>query len=318
MVRYGDQEQSSPGGARHPLEASQTPVAPTPAEPARQEGASAPDRQQGREARLAEQDGTRQVPHQRQAPSRRAPLLRRPESLRAIPPLARFLTRASPEPGDPRVTQDPVGQDPVGADPVGQGPVGQDPEEGWPGEAGQGAEADLEEGWPGGAGQGAENDWEGWASQGIEEVRGAAAPAAAPESSAAELRELAELSDLLRELAGLVHDLGALIVGLVTAATGAGDRQARTFAIPPELAELAAAHQELKAGQQALNVRFEAAGSQRERAALRASLAAQTERATRAVSAAAAAVTPQEAQSSGRPSEGATPWGEPRPQSREP
>jgi orotidine-5'-phosphate decarboxylase len=115
-----------------------------------------------------------------------------------------------------------------------------------------------------------------------------------------------------------VHDLGTLIVGLMTTATGASDRQARTFAIPPELAELAAAHQELKAGQQALNARFEAAGSQRERAALRASLAAQTERATRAVSAAAAAVTPQEAQSSGRPSEGATPRGEPQPQSREP
>jgi hypothetical protein len=285
MVRYGDQEQSPPGGARHPLEASQTPAAPTPAEPARREGASAPDRQQGGEARLAGQDGTRQVPHQRQAPPRRGSLRRRPESLRAIPSLARFLTRASPEPGDTRLAQDPVGQD----------PVGQDPEEGWPGEAGQDAEADGED----------------RASQGIEEARGAAAPAGVPASSAAELRDLAELSDLLTELAGLVHDLGALIVGLMTAATGAGDRQARTFTIPPELAELAVAHQELKAGQQALNARFEAAGSQRERAALRASLAALTERATRAVSAAAAAVTPQEAQSSGRPSGGAAPRGEP-------
>ncbi len=280
MARYGDQEQSSPGGARHPLEVSHIPVAPAPAEPARRESASAPDGQPGGEARLTEQDGARQVPHQRQAPSRRASLLRRPESLRAIPSLARFLTRASPEPGDTRVTQDPPGQDPVGQDPV-QGRSARTrsarhPEEGWPGEAGQVAE----------------NDWEGWAGQGIEEIRGAAAPAAVPESSAAELRELAELSDLLRELAGLVHDLGALIVGLMTAATRAGDRQARTFAIPPELAELAAAHQELKAEQQALNARFEAAGSQRERAALRASLAALTERATRAVSAAAAAVTP--------------------------
>jgi len=286
MVRYGDQEQSPPGGARHPLEAAQTPVAPSPAEhapaePARREGASAPDRQQGGEARPAEQDGARQVPHQRQATSRRASLLRRPESLRAIPSLARFLARAAPEHGDARVSQEPMAQDPVAHDPVAkdrvaQDPVVQDPEGGWPGEAGQGAEADRED----------------RVSRGIEERRGAVVPAGVPESSAAELRELAELSDLLRELAGLVHDLGALIVGLMTAATRAGDRQARTFAIPPELAELAAAHQELKAEQQALNARFEAAGSQRERAALRASLAALTERATRAVSAAAAAVTP--------------------------
>ena len=67
----------------------------------------------------------------------------------------------------------------------------------------------------------------------------------------------------------------------------------RTFTIPPELAELAVAHQELKAEQQALSARFEASGSHQERAALRASLAALTERATRAVAAAAAAVTPR-------------------------
>ena len=59
--------------------------------------------------------------------------------------------------------------------------------------------------------------------------------AGAPESPAAELRELAELADLLAELAGLVHDLGALIVGLLTAATAAGGRRVRTFVIPPEL-----------------------------------------------------------------------------------
>jgi hypothetical protein len=131
-----------------------------------------------------------------------------------------------------------------------------------------------------------------------------------PGSSAAELRDLAELSDLLTELAGLVHDLGALIIGLMTAATGAGGRQVRTFTIPPELAELAMAHQELKAGQQALNARFEASGSQQERAALRASLAALTEHATQAVCAAAAAVTPQGVESSGRPSGETTPPGE--------
>jgi orotidine-5'-phosphate decarboxylase len=147
---------------------------------------------------------------------------------------------------------------------------------------------------------------------------GTVPPADVPRSSAAELRELAELSDLLAELAGLVRDLGALIVGLMTAATSAGDRQVRTFTIPPELAELAAAHQELKTEQQALNARFEASRSQEERAALRASLAALTERATRAVSAAAAAVAPGEDHSPGRSSEGATRPGWPGAQLSEP
>ena len=130
----------------------------------------------------------------------------------------------------------------------------------------------------------------------VEAARAALMRANAPENSAAELRELAELSDLLAELAGLVHDLGTLIIGLMTAATGAGDRQVRTFTIPPGLAELATAHQELKAEQRALSARFEAAGGHQERVALRGSLAALTERATRAVAAAAAAtaVTPQE------------------------
>jgi hypothetical protein len=65
--------------------------------------------------------------------------------------------------------------------------------------------------------------------------------------------------------------------------------------IPPGLAELAAAHQELKTGQQALNARFAVARGRRERAALRDSLAALTERATMAVAAAAAAaVIPQD------------------------
>src|ERR1700760_2408900 len=75
MVRYGDQEQSSPGGAQFPPGAPQAPAARTPREPARREGASAPDGPTGGEARLAEQDDTRQVPHPRQAPSRRAGLL---------------------------------------------------------------------------------------------------------------------------------------------------------------------------------------------------------------------------------------------------
>jgi len=232
----------------------------------------------GRETQLAEQDGTRQVPHPRQAPLRRALLLQRPQALRAMPSLSRFLRPA--EPGDARIGQEPAGQPPE----AGQDEGGQD----------------------------------------IRASRDAALRADVPESSAAELRELAELSDLLAELAGLVHDLGALIIGLMTAAARAGDRQARTFTIPPGLTELAAAHQELKAEQQALNARFEASSSPGERAALRGSLAALTERATRAVAAAAAAVTPQEApvglpeaRSSGRPSEGTTPQGESGSPSRE-
>jgi hypothetical protein len=214
-------------------------------EHAAREGASKSDGQQGGEARLAEQDDTHAVPRPRQAPTRRASLLRRPESLRAIPSLARFLTRASLEPAD-------LDLEDLTTD-------------------GGREQADNAEAGPDQA------EWE-----------------TAPRSSVAELREVAELSDLLAELAGLVHDLGALIVGLMTAATSAGDRPVRTFTIPPELAELAAAHQELKTEQQALNARFEASGSQQERAALRASLAALTERATGAVSAAAAAVAPEE------------------------
>jgi orotidine-5'-phosphate decarboxylase len=246
MVRYGDQEQSSPAGGEAPL--------------------------------AAQGDDTRPAPHPRLAPPWRGarPRLRRPESLRAMPSLARFLTWASPEP--------------VGARP-GRSPSGQDGEDNQDGQDGQETGED----------------------------RGAAARADVPPSSATELRELAELSDLLAELAGLVHDLGALIVGLMTAATGAGRQRApRTFTIPPELAELAAAHQELKTEQQALTARFRAAGSHQERAALRGSLAALTERATRAVSAAAVAVTPREVPSSGRPSEGTIPLGESGSQSGEP
>jgi orotidine-5'-phosphate decarboxylase len=114
-------------------------------------------------------------------------------------------------------------------------------------------------------------------------------PSSAPQSSAADLRELAELGDLLGELAGLVRDLGALIMGLITAAAGVGGRPRRAFAVPPELAELAGAHQELKAEQRALSARFESgAGDGGDRTALRASLAVLTERATGAVAVAAA------------------------------
>jgi orotidine-5'-phosphate decarboxylase len=203
------------------------------------------------EARLGEQDAIGQVPHQRQATPRRASLLRRPESLRAIPSLARFLRQA--EPGDALIGQEP-----------------KDSDAGYPGDEGTLTD--------------------------VEAAREVLARANAPGSTAAELRDLTELSDLLAELAGLVHDLGALIIGLMTAATGAGDRQVRTFTIPQELAELAVAHQELKAEQQALSARFEASVSHQERAGLRASLATLTERATRTVAAAAAAVTPQEAE----------------------
>jgi orotidine-5'-phosphate decarboxylase len=267
---------------------------------------SALDQQaEGGEARLAGRDETCPVPRQRQASPWRAPLLRRPDSLRALPSLARFL-----RPAEPRGTR--AGQDPRGD---------RDADSGREVEAGGDAVAD----------QGAE------AVKDVEAARAALMRANAPENSAAELRELAELSDLLAELAGLVHDLGTLIIGLMTAATGAGDRQVRTFTIPPGLAELATAHQALKAEQRALSARFKAAGGHQERVALRGSLAALTERATRAVAAAAAAtaVTPQEnaaaegadgpgsdeapdtAQSSGRSSEETPSPGEPGSPSRE-
>jgi orotidine-5'-phosphate decarboxylase len=131
-------------------------------------------------------------------------------------------------------------------------------------------------------------DWDVWAA------RRARVPPGAPESSAADLRELAELGDLLGELAGLVRDLGALIMGLITAAADAGGRRRRTFAVPAELAELARAHQELKAEQLALSALFESGdGNGPDRTALRASLAALTERATRAVAVAAAVSFPE-------------------------
>ncbi len=112
--------------------------------------------------------------------------------------------------------------------------------------------------------------------------------AQAPQASAAELRELAEIGDLLSELAALVQDLGSLVVGLMTAAAGCGDRQVRTFAVPAELTELATAYQQLRAEQHALSARFAANAAAPERAALRVSLAALTEQATRAIIAVAA------------------------------
>ena len=288
-MRHGDQEQSSFRGTHHSLETSHTELIRTSREPVPSEAASMPDRQpaaggavpqfgrgpvpwkcasaldpqaEGGEARLAARDETFPVPRQRQASPWRAPLLRRPESLRALPSLARFL-----RPAEPRGTR-------AGRVPGGDGDSGRDVEAGGDAAAEQGVEAVKD----------------------VEAARAALMRANAPENSAAELRELAELSDLLAELAGLVHDLGTLIIGLMTAATGAGDRQVRTFTIPPGLAELATAHQELKAEQRALSARFEAAGGHQERVALRGSLAALTERATRAVAAAAAAtaVTAQE------------------------
>jgi orotidine-5'-phosphate decarboxylase len=169
------------------------------------------------------------------------------------------------------------------------------------GEAGAGEDSDLDAGEPGvlddraAPGQRPEPfkatlpDWDTWAA------RPAEMPAGAPQSSAADLRELAELSDLLGELAGLVRDLGALIMGLITAAAGVGDRPRRSFAVPPELAELAGAHQELKAEQRALSAQFESRlDDGGDRTALRASLAVLTERATRAVAVAAAVSFPPE------------------------
>ena len=131
-------------------------------------------------------------------------------------------------------------------------------------------------------------DWDVWAA------RRAKMPSGAPQSSAADLRELAELGDLLGELAGLVRDLGALIMGLISAAAGAEDRPRRAFAVPAVLAELAGAHQELKAEQLGLSALFESgADDGPDRTTLRASLAALTERATRAVAVAAAVSFPE-------------------------
>jgi hypothetical protein len=298
MVRYGDQEQSSSGG---PIPRTSQPAA-------CREGAGAPGGPEGQEARPAGPEDPRRVPYPRPAPPRRASLLRRSEPLRAIPSLARFLTQASHEPGDRRIGQDatpqsaPGGQDPVCQD-LGRPAAAGGQEEARPGAQAQldtGAAHDAQDGRDAQAG----NDtlagwnagfyWETGSDQGdsTDGRRGAQPVPDAPESSVAELRELAELSDLLTELAGLVHDLGALIIGLMTAATGADERRVRTLKIPPALAELTAAHQELKTEQQALTARFAAARGQRERAALRGSLAALTERTTRAVAAAAAAVIP--------------------------
>jgi orotidine-5'-phosphate decarboxylase len=254
-----------------------------------------------RENRPAEQDDIRPVPHQRQPTLRRTPLLRRPESLRAIPSLARFL-RPGP-PGDARVGRDPLDGGDAGpgdgspggvAGPDGDGLAGPDGD----GEDGRDeAAADSRNAWDAGDVRNGEE------VKGIAAARAALARAKAPGSTAAELRELTELADLLTELAALVHDLGALIIGLMTAATGTDGRQARAVTIPPEVTELAVAHQELKAEQQALKARFEASDSRQERAGLRGSLAALTERATRAVAAAAAAVSPQETPDAPEPAE---------------
>jgi orotidine-5'-phosphate decarboxylase len=230
--------------------------------------------------------------------ARRAPRMPRPESVRAIPSLSRFLTQPAREPGDARNARQPADIDAVAPNAAGRdaGDVSTvdlstgDLSTGDP-SAGDPNAADLN---PGDLNLGDQGPADGdplvWAPA----DRAAAPRQEVPTSSAVELRDLAELADLLTELAGLVHDLGVLIVSLMTAATGAGDGRVRTFRIPPELAELAVAHQELKAEQQALNARFEAVEGHRERAALRDSLAELTERATRAVSAAAAAVTPRE------------------------
>jgi orotidine-5'-phosphate decarboxylase len=195
----------------------------------------------------------REHPRWTSSGARRGALLRRPEALRAIPSLARFLRPVEPDDG-----------------PADRQPAAQPQIVHW-------------------------NDWTPVAKASDVARRGASPGTATP--GAAELRELSELSDLLTELAGLVHDLGALIIGLMTAAARIGGRQARTFTVPAELAELITAHRELKAEQLALRARFDASTSRQQRATLRDSLAALTERATRAVSAASAAVTPRQLRS---------------------
>jgi orotidine-5'-phosphate decarboxylase len=296
MMRYGDQEQPPPEGpsprtspdapsmaqdaivtGAHPVLPWGVPSPSTPRRPVSWQGpalASAlADEPRGGSAGLAGQDEAR-VPHQRQAS------WRRPESLRALPSLARFLTRASHAPGGATIER------------VANGDPGGDADAGPVAGAGEGTAA--------APGAGAAQD-------AGEAARPATGRAEAPETSAAELRELTELSDLLAELAGLIHDLSGLIVGLMTAAAGGGDPQVRTFTMPSEVAELVQAHHDLKAEQKTLNARLAASRGHRDRTALRGSLATLTERATRAVAIAAAAVSPQEIQPSGTPVQGTTP-----------
>jgi orotidine-5'-phosphate decarboxylase len=225
--------------------------------------------------RSGEQGGDHRAPRPQPAVPATAPLAGRPRPLLARASLARFPWSAdhaqTARPADPSPA-DPSPADPSPADPSlaeltpGERPT-EEPAPGRPEQGGRPLRA---------------------AGPGTGTVADAGRHADAPQSSAAELRELAEMADLLGELEGLVRDLGALIVRLMTAATSVGGRPVRTFTVPPELAELAVAHQELNAGQRALSKRFAAAGDAGGRAALRASLAALTERATRAVSAAAA------------------------------
>ena len=269
MTRDGDQEQSPPGGTDGP---------------------------RGGSAKLAG-DGDARVPRQRQAALRRTPLLR-PESLRALPSLARFLVRASPAPGDTGTGHEDEGEGEAGS--------GADPNPA-PG-TGDGAPADGPQPGPGPVA----------ALSGHAAARPVTGRTEPPETSAAELRELTELADLLAELAGLIRDLSGLIVGLMTAAAGGGGPQVRTFTMPPELEELVRAHHELKAEQQALNARLATSRGHRERVALRGSLATLTERATRAVAVAAGAVSPQESPTPGTSEQQAAPGpGRPRSRSRE-
>jgi orotidine-5'-phosphate decarboxylase len=143
-------------------------------------------------------------------------------------------------------------------------------------------------------------------------------PVGSPASPAGEVRELAELGDLLAELAGLMRDLGALILGLVSAAMRAGDPPARTFTLPPALAELAAAHSALKAEQEALTARLDTAATALERSALRDSLAALTERASRAIGSAVAAVADRMPPQASAPPQSAPPPGSAAPGSAAP
>ena len=278
MVRSGDQEQPSPGGTRSSQEPPQVPAARTSRLPARWRGASTADSHaSGAETQLADQGDARRVPSQRRAPLRRASLPWLMPSLRGPAPRTRLPPPGSPGPAEPDQEADHPDRP---AELAGQEQRGGQGEEGEPGAV---PDDSASPGRPAVPFTATLPDWDTWAA------RRAEMPASAPQSSAADLRELAELSDLLGELAGLVRDLGALIMGLITASAGVGDQPRRAFAVPPELAELAGAHQELRAEQRALSARFESgAGDGHDRTALRASLAALTERATRAVAVAAA------------------------------
>ena len=325
MVRSSEQEQPSPGGTRHPRADQDAGVGRRAGTARKARGPQDPGVPQ---EPPAPREPGRQVPHQRQAPLRRASLpwlspargarpqgsqspgaeswAARSQAARSEPAQSepahsepaqpgpaqpRDVTEIRPRRPRPALSRFLRGTAPSPAGPAGDGPGphedGQHPRAPAPADTRAAGPAPAAAARPPLAPPDAAALW-GSPRATVRPAAGPRRPVGAPPRSAAELRELAEVADLLAELAGLVHDLGPLIVGLMSAASSVGGRPLRTFAMPAELAELTAAHQELRAGHRALSLRFEAALGGEDQATLRTSLAALTERATRAVASAAA------------------------------